>query len=241
MPKKINMKTATTIIILLISNLVYSQTGEKNFIDQNYIEVTGKAEMEIIPDEIYLKIEIREKDYKGKQTIEDLEKLMNERLIEIGIDISKDLAIIDLVSNFKNYWVKSNKIYTSKEYQLLVHDANTAGLVFQELESIGISNINIDRVNHSEIQEFKAEVKVKAMIVSKLKAASLASAINQTIGKAIFIREIENYDIGGRAAGLSNIVVTAYAIKKQPEKSMPIIEFEKIKLEYSILARFELN
>ena len=235
------MKKAITIIILLISNFVYAQTGEKNFIDQNYIEVTGKAEMEIIPDEIYLKIEIKEKDYKGKQILEDLEKLMNERLIEIGIDISKDLAIKDLVSNFKNYWKKSNKIYTSKEFQLLVHDANTAGLVFQELESIGISNITIDRVNHSKIQELKAEVKVKAIIASKLKATSLVSAIDQTIGKAIFIQEIENFNIGGRIDRLSNIVVTNYRLKEQPEKSMPIIEFEKIKLEYSILTRFELN
>ena len=235
------MKKSITIIILLISSLVYSQTGEKNFIDQNYIEVIGKAEMEIIPDEIYLRIDIKEKDYKGKQTLEDLEKLMNEKLIEIGIDISKDLAIIDLVSNFKNYWVKSNKIYTSKEYQLLIHDANTAGLVFQELESIGISNITIDKVNHSEIQKFKAEVKVKAMQAAKSKATSLANSIDQSIGKAIFIREIENFDIGGRVSGLSNIVVTAYALKKEPKDSMPIVEFEKIKLEYSILTRFELN
>lgn len=43
-----------------------AQTGEKNFIDQNYVEVTGTAELEIVPDEIYLRIVISEKD-KGKK------------------------------------------------------------------------------------------------------------------------------------------------------------------------------
>lgn len=235
------MRKLITIITLLITSLTYSQTGEKNFIDQNFIEITGKAELEVVPDEIYLKIIINEKDYKGKETLEYLEKLMKKKLIEIGIDIEKDLAIKDLVSNFKNYWIKSNKIYTTKEYQLLVNNATTAGIVFQELESIGISNITIDKIDHSKIVEFKLEVLERAMRAAKSKASSLAESINQTIGKAIYVREIEHIEIGGRVAGLSNIVVTAYAINKDSMESTSTIEFEKIKLEYSILARFELN
>lgn len=44
----------------------YGSNGGKNFIDQNYVEVTGTAELEIVPDEIYLRIVISEKD-KGKK------------------------------------------------------------------------------------------------------------------------------------------------------------------------------
>ena len=56
------MKLTTLVLCLFLSwGISRAQTGEKNFIDQNYIEVTGTAEMEIVPDEIYLKIVLSEK------------------------------------------------------------------------------------------------------------------------------------------------------------------------------------
>src|SRR5665647_2412101 len=139
------MRKAFTILFLLTSAVLIAQTGGKNFIDQNYIEVTGKAEMEIIPDEIYLRILLNEKDYKGKN-FADLEKTMFNKLNELGIDVSKDLAVKDLLSNFQYYWFIKADILLSKEYQLLVHDAKTAGKVFIELQKLGISNASIDRV-----------------------------------------------------------------------------------------------
>lgn len=111
------MKKSLAILGLLISSLTFSQSGEKNFIDQNYIEVSGTAEMEIIPDQIYLKIILDEKDLKSKITLEDLEKSMIKELGTLGIDVKKDLAIIDLSSNFKYYFIKESKIYQSKEYE----------------------------------------------------------------------------------------------------------------------------
>lgn len=237
------MKKIILIFIMILPLTAFSQIGTKNYIDQNFIEVTGKAEMEIIPNEIYLKIIIDEKDFNGKKQLEEIEKLMIGKLTEIGIDISEKLAIKDMVSNFKNYWLKASKIHSIREYQLEVNDAKTAGLVFQGLESLGISNISIDRIEHSEIQKFKKEVKIQAIKAARDKASSLANAINQNIGKAIYIQEIENpfyKALEGRVAGLSNIVVHGYSDKMELGKN-PEIEFEKIKLEYSILCKFELK
>ena len=237
------MKVLILIVVSIFSLNSFSQTGTKNFIDKNFIEVTGKAEMEIIPDEIYLKIIINEKDLKGKQNIEEIENLMTVKLSEIGIDISKNLAIKDMVSNFRNYWLKNSKINSIKEYQLLVDNSKTAGQVFQELESLSISNISIERVEHSEIQKFKTEVKILAIKAAKEKAITLTNAIDQNIGKAIYIQELNNQvyrTMQGQVTGLSNIVVREYSDKLKMETE-PEIEFEKIKLEYSILVRFEIN
>ena len=235
------MKKLILIVLTVLSINCYSQT--KNFIDQNYIEVTGKAEMEIIPNEIYLKIILNEKDFKGKENLDQIEKAMIEKLEKIGIDISKDLAIKDMTSNFKDYWIKSTEINSIKVYQLKVNDAKTAGSVFRELESIEISNITIERVDHSEIQEFKQQVKISAIKAAKQKAESLAGAINQNCGKAIYIEELNNQvykAMQGYAAGAtSNIMIRG--VSSLSKSSTPEIEFEKIKLEYSILARFELN
>ena len=41
---------------LLLSAPLFAQ--EKNFIDQPYLEVNGRAEMEVAPDEIYVRITI---------------------------------------------------------------------------------------------------------------------------------------------------------------------------------------
>ena len=238
------MRTILLIVYTTITFTSFSQTG-KNFIDQNFIEVTGKAEMEIVPNEIYLRILVNEKDFKGKKSLMEIEKSMKNKLTEIGIDISKKLAIKDMTSNFRNYWLKSSTIISTKEYQLIVNNAKTAGQVFKGLESIGISNISIDKIEHSEIQKYRTEVKVNAIRAAKQKANSLTSAIDQSVGKAIYIQEINNQafrGLQGQVAGLSNIVVRGYGFSdKQKLKQEPNIEFEKIKLEYSILVRFEIE
>ncbi len=234
------MKNLTLIVLTVLSINCFSQS--KNFIDQNYIEVSGKAEMEVIPNEIYLEIFLDENDFKGKEDLETLEKKMIEKMTDIGIDASKDLAVKDMVSNFKNYWIKSTEIKSTKEYELKVADAKTAGLVFKELEALGISNISINRVDHSEIQDYKQQVKVEAVKAARQKAEALVAAIDQTCGKAIFIQE-QNYHVykamEGYAAGASNIMIRG--TNSRDKSVTPDIEFEKIKLEYSILVRFELN
>lgn len=82
----------------------YAQETGKNFIDQNFIEVTGFAERQISPDRIYLHLLLNEKDFKGK-TLNEVEKTMITTLLEIGIDVSKNLAIKDFISKFRNYWI----------------------------------------------------------------------------------------------------------------------------------------
>ena len=97
-------KTSILSILLLAAITITAQTG-KNFIDQPYIEVSGKAEMEIIPDMIYLKVIIDEKDNKAKVPLEQLERRMMKAMSDIGIDTKKDVAVIDYSSNFQEHWI----------------------------------------------------------------------------------------------------------------------------------------
>lgn len=228
--------------IVLISTSINAQIGEKNFIDQNYIEVIGKSEMEITPDLIYLKVLLNEKDTKNKISISELETKMFEKLKGIGIDIKKDLLIKDISSNFKYYLLTRNEILLSKEYQILVHDGKTASQVFIELENIGISNVSIDRLENSNIVQFRKDVKVNAIKSAMEKAESLTIALNQSVGRALFIQEIENNFNNSRASnsilirGVSSNIYGANG----PSPALDF-DFEKIKIEYSILCRFELK
>lgn len=233
------MKIKFVFLFLILSSVAFSQ-NEKNFIDQNYIEVTGKAEMEIIPDEIYIDILIQEKDNKGKTSVEDLEKKMLKKLIEIGIDVEEDLSVSDFSSNFKSYFIKKNDILTSKQFQLIVHDAAKAGLVFQELEALEISNLNISKVDHSKITEFRKEVKVKAVQAAKEKASEMSEAIGQSIGKALYIQEMGEPYMASRNLGYANKIMVRGVSSLESAQITPEIQFEKIKLEYSVLVRFSL-
>lgn len=235
------MKYIICIVISLFAANSFSQMGSKNFIDQNYIEVNGKAELKVSPDQIFLKVVVNEQDSKGKQTLEELEKGMIEKLIEIGIDVKEDLVIVDMASNFKNYWLKNKDIYSLKEYQVKCSDARTAGLVFQELESIGISNISIERIDHSEIEKYRQEVKVSAIKAAKDKAEALAEAIDQSIGKAIHILEMDYQLYRGPTSNMAMSNIRIRGTSTTEAVPQPEIEFEKIKLEYSIRVSFELK
>jgi uncharacterized protein len=231
------MRISLTILFMFLLFSVFAQDS-KNFIDQNYIEVTGKGEIEIAPDEIYIQIIINESDNKGKESLEMIEKKMLEKLKVIGVDLKKDFAVKDISSNFKNYWLKKSDIFTSKEYQLVAHTAPVAGRVFRELESLGISNISIAKVDHSEIEKFKKEVKIKAIKDAQDKATSLATAIGQTAGKALYIRESESFY---PMMAKTNEAMMVRGVALDESYSEPDIEFEKIKIEYSVQVNFELK
>lgn len=223
----------------------FGQVIGKNFIDQNYIEVTGFAEKSITPNRIYLKILINEKDFKGK-TLPEIEKTMFDKLKDLGIDVQKDLAIKDFISNFQHYWILKSNILLIKEYQLSVYDAKTAGQVFVELEKLGISNISIDRLDHSEIEKYRQEVKVESIKSAKEEAIALSSAIGQEIGRALYIIENQTKSVNmtgalqGKAAGIMIRGVSSNTIYGS-RAAEPDVEFEKIKLEYNITVRFELK
>lgn len=56
-----------------------------------------------------------------------------------------------------------------KEYVLLLHDVNTAGSCFRGLEQMGGVEAEVGRVDHSQIEKLRREVKEDAIKVAKEK------------------------------------------------------------------------
>jgi len=236
------MKISGILCLLLIwSSMLLGQ--EKNFIDQNYIEVQGSAEIEVTPDEIYVVLTIQERDKKDKESLETLEKRMLEKLKAIGVDLEKQIAVRDYVSNFRFYWLKKTNILKRKEYIITVKDGKTLGEIYQEMERIGLSDIEIDHVSHSEIEKFRRKVKIEAIKIAKDKAQEMTEAIGQKLGKAIYIKEnTSNYQPNFQ---VSNIMVQgslSFSGRREADAlDTPNIEFQKIRLTYSVLVRFALD
>ncbi len=218
----------------------YSQ--EKNFIDQAYLETTAIVDTLVVPDQIYLSILITEKDTRGRTSVEELENRMNTKLIALGIDTKKQLTLSDVTSNFKNYFLKGTDVLKNKAYTLLVHDAETAGKVIVGLESIEISNVYLSKTEYSKLEELKIELKQKAVLKAKLQAESMLKPLNQNLGKALYISDLNSNItnlLQGKAAGIQ---IRGYNSEYKAKEYQPIdIEFEKIKIDSAITIKFGIE
>ncbi len=230
-------------LILLLTFLTfqsYSQT--KKFIDKPYLETTATIDTLVIPDRIYLSILITEKDTRGKTSVEELENRMNTKLIALGIDTKKQLTLNDITSNFKTYFLKGKNVLKNKAYTLLVYNAKTAGKVIAGLESVEISNVHLTKTEYSKIEQMKIELKQKAVVKAIIQAKSMLKPLNQNLGKAIYISDLNSNItnmLQGKAAGIQ---IRGYSSNyKAKEYSLIDIEFEKIKIESTVTIKFGIE
>jgi uncharacterized protein YggE len=232
--------------IILISTLIltigFSASGQtKNFIDQPYIEVNGYADTLVTPNIIYIKIVISEKDSRDKISLEEQENRMITVFKNLGINTETDLTTSDMLSNYKFYLLKQKDILKTKEYILKVTTAESASIVFVQLEDIGISNTSIHKIDHSELEYLNNICRTKAIANSHKKAIALTQSISQTIGNAIHITDTElNFDnqLQGRAVGIQ---IRGYSSTNKAQYEPPKIEFEKIKVTSTVSVKYILK
>ena len=240
------MKSYQSILAILCISFLYSihygQTKPTEEIP--YIEVNGYAEKEVIPNEIYIGITLRERmENKEKVSIESQEKQLREALTILSIPIS-NLSIADANADYvKVNWQKRD-VLTKKEYQLKVGNATTVGKVFQELEKMKIQDGYIDHVSHSAIDSLRKQVRIEAIKAAKEKSDYLLSAIGQKTGKALIVSELENNtltrsDLARMPARAANKMFSDGAFESLERE--PEIEFQKIKLSYSIYTKFTIQ
>jgi uncharacterized protein YggE len=234
------MKTHKKLFSLLAfaTTLALGQNNPAKLDEQPYIEVTGTAEQEIVPDEIYIGIVLREK-YAGKVklSIEEQEVKLKNAVKSLGIDLD-NLYLSDVNADYvKIRWQKKD-VLTKKEYTLKVSNATAVGQVFVELEKLEITDGFIAKVNHSKMDKWKKEVKIQAIQDAKEKAQYLLKAIGEQIGKPLVIteQEIPFYN--------RPLAKTAYAFDAETKASMPEdsdIQFQKIKIQTNIHVKFSIK
>lgn len=203
----------------------------------SYIQVTGRAEKELTPDEFYLQIVINERDSKGKISVESQQRDMVAALRKLEVDVEKQLKMANLSSEF----FKKNTSVAMAKYQLQLGSSGEVAKVWQALDGLGISNISILKVTHSQLDKYKQEVRLEAMRNARESAQEMAGAIGQTIGKCFYIYDSNSnvlpvmYD---NAVLMRSAKATADAESAAEEDPL---EFKTIKLEYGVQAKFVLE
>jgi hypothetical protein len=202
------------------------------------IEVSGMAEQEVTPDEIYFSISLKEYmwDSKKKVVISDLETQLQKAVVKAGI-ADKDFTINN-ISSYTNYWDKKKDpmFLASKQYSLKLNNLNDINDILEALDPKGIAYTNIDRYDYSKKEELKKDLRIKALLQAREKATYMVEAIGEKLGSALQIAESGNESYPP--------VMYRSKMTMQAESSdsgMANIDFKTIKVMANVNAVFEIK
>ena len=233
------MKKILMACMLLCSGFISAQ--EMNNIQSiPYVETSASVDTLVIPDRIYMNIRLDENDSKGKVSVEELEKRMESALKSAGVDIKKQLALGNLGSNFSKYFLRKKDVSKVKLYELVIYDAESLSKVLINLEKVKISNVNLKKVEYSKAEELGMILRGKAVAKAKLTADYLVKPLNQKVGPAISINDMNSFNRSFRTmeADLDEVIITGSGLSKSKPKLS--VEFKKIELSATVRVRFQL-
>ncbi|WP_207426855.1 SIMPL domain-containing protein [Pedobacter sp. SYSU D00535] len=205
------------------------------------IEVSGTAEAEVTPDIIFVGISLKEYYRDGaskkKVDIETIEKQLQSVVLSAGIP--KENFTINNIASYNYNWEKKKnpEFLARKQYRLKVTDLNKFNQILNSLDPKAIEYTNVESYDYSQIETLKRDLKIKALQAAKDKASYLAAAVNDRVGAALEVQEINN-EFYPQPMYRANV---AMAESKAADAAMPDIDFKKIKLNYQMRAVFELT
>lgn len=231
-------KLLTAALLSIFTMSAFSQQVDT----RRKIEVIGSAETEVTPDIIYLSISLKEyfkdNNNKNKVGIETLERQLQTAVLKAGIP--KENFTVNNINSYTNTWQKKQKpeFLASIQYRIKVTDLTKLNDILTAVDPRGVQYTNIESYDYSKIESVKKELKVKALQAAKEKASYLASALNDNLGDALEIQEINN-EIYPQPMYRANAMFKSDTMAESAD--MPEIDFKKIKLNYQMRTVFELK
>ena len=234
-----NFTISLAIVLVFVSSYAAQTQPERRM-----IEVSGSAERLITPNEFTFKITLIERiENKQKITIEQQESSLRSELSNLGVDVSKDLSIYDISSTYFRQ-KKIKDVLGTKDYRLKIRDLNKIARLQELADRLNIAKLDLIDTDHSEMTTLRRETKMQAIQAAKEKAAYLLDAIGERIGKAVFVKEIEEdtprYVSSGVLNSNSNYS-SNITTRGRSADSDSDLSFSQIKIRFVIVAKFEIE
>lgn len=226
------------ITLFALPLLVWAQPQAENHIP--YIETTAMADTLVIPDLIYLSIQLLEHDRYSNISVEQLEKRMFDALRKLEIDIEKQLKPDASSSNTTTSFLHQKNIHKSKRYELKLHDATTAMQVLAAFEEKGISNVHLSKTEYSKLEELQLQLLSNAVAKAKQRAHAMAKPLGQEVAEAIVISDMHSQFVGYEHNPLDE-VVEAYVVDVEEITQTDNITLTPQKIQVSVQIRFRLS
>jgi uncharacterized protein YggE len=240
-------KILITAILSLLIKSAYNQSTQVANPFPKTISVTGSAAMEIVPDEIYVNVVIREYQKRGEDK-KDIEILKTNFLANCKATGIADSAIsIASYTGFNNYYQLRKKkrkdpdMFAGITYQVKFSSSKQMDDLVDKLDDEATQSFDVSYTSHSRIIEFRKLLKIQAVKAAKDKGIYLAEAIGEKLGPAITVKEPE--ESGNANGGNTNLMNTLsqYNSKWDGNSKSIEIDFKRIKLRYEVSVLFALQ
>jgi uncharacterized protein YggE len=219
-------------LIALFPMTMYAQN--ETFKGEHFIEVTGIAQQEIEPNEIYFTIRLKEfEENREKTTLEKLDKDFFNAVKEAGID-KKRVELADAGSTFGKIGKRDKDAFREKTYQIKFTSAAELENFISKLQNVKVDYADIIKLSHSDLDKIKVDLKVKALQAAKTKAEYLLKSIGAEAGKPLMVRD---WDVEQPQPMMQ--YKTANVMMDGGESND--VGFRKIKLQAQITAQFEIK
>lgn len=233
-------------LILTMTVLFFNASHAQQVVVNPYpktITVNGSAELEIVPDEIYVMVDLKEYEKKGQGKVA-IDKIRQDFLVAVrSLGLPDSAVSVAAYDGYNNPWLrkknKKTELYASITYQVKLRNAAQIDQLVDKLDDNATSNFYISRTSHSKLEEFKKNLKIQAVKAAKEKAGYLAEAINEKIGDAVTINEPNEY--------FQPYYNTMANVRMQKMEAMdqavaePQADFKKMKLKYDVTVVFALK
>lgn len=217
------------------------------------ITVSGSAAMEVVPDQIFVNIVLREYQKRGEDK-KELDAIKSDFLTACkGANLPDSVISIVSYTGYNNYyWLRKKKkgpdLNASITYQVIFSNSKQMDDLVDKLDDEATQSFNIVSTSHSKMTEFRKQLKIQAVKAAKDKAIYLTDAIGEKLGSAITVKEPEepgtdSYNRNVVLRGVNSISQSNLYYKSGVadfDKGVEI-DFKKIKLRYEVDVIFALQ
>jgi len=158
------------------------------------VMVTGEGSVKVTPDQVVIKSRIEHTGDDAQQV-----KKQNDEVVDKVIKYLKSEGVKE--KNIQTDYVNLNKNYNydDKTYSYVANQAISIKLedlknyekIMSGLLKAGLNRIDGVQFKSSEMEKYEAEARKLAVLDAKSRASEYVIPLNQSIGKAISISEIE--------------------------------------------------
>lgn len=242
------MKTKTLVAAAIAMLVAWSQPMAGQTQDGVcYIDVTGQADIEIVPDEIHYIIEIKEyfeEEFDGKSKPEDYKTKVPISTIEANLRHALEAAGVPddsvRVQQVGDYWrVRGLDLLVSKRYDVTLNDFSKIDEIISHLDTRGVNTMYIGEMKNKQLPELIDKGKAAALRDARRKAEYMTEALGVKVGRVLSIDEPQVY------AGYARTVITAEAklmssVADMAGNSAAYDQVKTIRQNYTMQVRFEI-
>lgn len=172
--------------------VTFSAMAQNNNSITPQVNVNGEGSVKIKPDYAVITMGAEIKDLDSAKA-----KKQNDEIIAKMIQVIKKSAIAE-----KDYQTQRVNLYKTREYQekkdyfvasqtitITLRSLDNYVKLMADLMAAGANTINGVEFKSTQTEKVATEIRAKAVLNAKKKAEDYASALNQTIGKALIISD----------------------------------------------------